>query len=77
MTCSNCGGQLCVGCVFRDPHHDCEHDCPECRVGHEFVPLHFGDAVTASCSCRWISGYSHAFEKYAAEDHDFHLQHTE
>lgn len=28
--CSNCDGQKCMACVFREQHGDCEHDCPMC-----------------------------------------------
>lgn len=39
---------------------------------HEFQPLIVNDAVTAGCSCGWVSAYSHAYEKYAEDDHVFH-----
>ena len=40
---------------------------------HMFEPLHpLEEAVTAGCSCGWVSAYSHAFEKYAEADFDFH-----
>ena len=41
---------------------------------HEFQPLHHRDSVTAGCSCGWTSAYAHAFVKYAAEDHEFHVE---
>jgi hypothetical protein len=28
--CCNCGGQRCMGCVFREYDHECQHDCPDC-----------------------------------------------
>lgn len=33
------------------------------------------DAVAARCSCGWVSPYSHAFEKYAVDDHTAHVEH--
>lgn len=30
LSCCNCGGVKCMGCVFREWGHDCEDDCPEC-----------------------------------------------
>lgn len=41
---------------------------------HHFEPLHLNSAVTASCSCGWVSGYSHAYEKYAEPDWTFHVK---
>ena len=45
--------------------------------GHEFESLHmsdpFGEYVVAACSCGWTSAYTHAFEKYARPDHDWHV----
>lgn len=45
---------------------------------HEFQPLHSRDSVAsyvvAACSCGWTGAYSHAFAKYAAEDHAFHVE---
>ena len=32
------------------------------------------DSIIARCSCGWVSAYSHAFEKYAEGDHDFHVE---
>lgn len=32
------------------------------------------DAVTARCTCGWVGPYSHAYEKYAVEDHAFHVE---
>lgn len=29
-TCCNCGGQKCMGCVFREYDHQCADDCPDC-----------------------------------------------
>lgn len=28
--CVNCGGQQCMGCVFREYDHTCSNDCPDC-----------------------------------------------
>lgn len=43
---------------------------------HTFQPLHFGDHVNAGCSCGWTGPYSHAFEKYAQEDHVDHVKYV-
>ena len=40
---------------------------------HEYTGLHLDGAVTASCSCGWVSAYAHAFDKYARGDHEFHV----
>ena len=46
----------------------------ETDEGHAFQPLFMNDAVTAACSCGWTSMYSHAYEKYAKDDHVFHVE---
>jgi hypothetical protein len=33
LSCCNCGGVKCIGCVTRVYDHDCVHDCPDCRPG--------------------------------------------
>jgi hypothetical protein len=47
---------------------------------HEFVPLHSADSVAdyfaAACSCGWTGAYSHAAERFAREDHAFHVERT-
>lgn len=32
-SCPNCDGVKCMGCVFREPGHDCVEDCPNCGAG--------------------------------------------
>lgn len=44
---------------------------------HTFIPVemtsHTGDYVLATCRCGWVSAYSHASERFAKEDYDFHV----
>ncbi|HEC64464.1 MAG TPA: hypothetical protein ENI23_04140 [bacterium] len=30
VECSNCKGSICMACVLREYHKDCEEDCPFC-----------------------------------------------
>ena len=30
VECSNCKGSLCMACVLREYHKDCEENCPFC-----------------------------------------------
>lgn len=30
MTCTNCDGRKCMGCVLREYDHQCQDDCPFC-----------------------------------------------
>lgn len=32
-TCANCDDLHCMGCVMREVHDTCEHDCPDCGPG--------------------------------------------
>lgn len=43
---------------------------------HKFVPMHVQGGVVAACTCNWASQYTHAYEKYAREDHEFHVEHV-
>lgn len=49
-------------------------------MNHEYQPGfsfdHLGHCWVAGCSCGWRSPYTHAFERYAREDHTFHLGRT-
>lgn len=41
---------------------------------HQFIPLHIAEGVSAACTCNWSSAYTHAYEKYALEDWEFHVE---
>lgn len=41
---------------------------------HEFIPMHISGGVAAACTCNWTSAYTHASERFAREDHDFHVE---
>lgn len=45
--CPNCDGRKCMGCVCREPGHDCADDCPDCCVGDTFTWQEMRIALTA------------------------------